>query len=49
MRKIEVGWQLEYDEENGALGLSKIKIRCRPDTNKIEVRWRQITMMAIVP
>ena len=30
--------KLEYDEGNGALGLSKIKVRWRLDTSKIEVR-----------
>ena len=29
--------KLEYDEGNGALGLSKIKVRWRSDTSKIEV------------
>ena len=31
--------KVDYDDGNGALGLSKIKVRWRSDASKIEVRW----------
>ena len=30
--------KVEYDDENGPKGLSKIKVRWRPDKSKIEGR-----------
>ena len=46
---MKVEYNRMINDWDGALRLSKIKVRLRLDTSKIEVRWRQNTMIEIVP